>query len=322
MIESFVSDFAHIFTSAGAFALLNIILIDLVMSGDNAILIGMATQKLSWSVRKKAILWWVMWATTLRIIFSLGVVFLMQIPGLEFLGAALLLYVVWKFYHEIRASEHSEEHGKSANDFWWAIKTIIVADVAMSLDNVLAVAWASHGNLANLIIGLIISIILMVVASGWIAKLLEKYPSIQWVWLFVILFTALEMLEKWFTKANEVLNNNADMIFGIPESSIFTILLILVVGGFAILQTKYLKADRSVFAEWAKANGRALMVTIFLLLILIVNFWGKITDFMSTHHGYKYGFIMICVLWILEIVRLEEVGKEKLSFIKRLFQGQ
>lgn len=135
-------------------------------------------------------------ATILRIIFSLGVVFLMKIPGLEFLGAVLLLYVVWKFYREIRAHEHHDEHGKSAAGFGEAIKTIIIADVAMSLDNVLAVAGASHGNVVNLGIGLIISIILMVVASGWIAKMLEKYPSIQWLGLFIILFTALDMLEK------------------------------------------------------------------------------------------------------------------------------
>ena len=136
-------------------------------------------------------------ATVLRIIFSLGVVFLLQIPGLEFLGAILLLYVVWKFYHEIRASEHhAEDEGGSSQNFWGAIRTIIIADVAMSLDNVLAVAGASHGNIVNLMIGLVVSIILMVIASGYIAKLLERYPSIQWVGLFVILFTALEMLEK------------------------------------------------------------------------------------------------------------------------------
>lgn len=314
MLETLNSDFALLFTSAGLFALLNIILIDLVMSGDNAILIGMATKRLSWIDRKKAIFWWVAWATILRIIFSLGVVWLMQIPGLEFLGAILLLYVVWKFYREIRAHEHTEEQKEWGATFWAAIQTIIVADVAMSLDNVLAVAGASHGNIVNLMIGLIISIILMVVASGYIANLLEKYPSIQWVGLFIILFTALDMLEKWFWKALPV-----NSIYGIPESSIFTILLIFVIGGFAMLQTKYLKTDHSVFAEWAKYNGKTLMVSIFLLLILIVNFGGKITDFMSAHHGYKYGFIMICVLGILEILRIEP-EKEKHSFLARLMR--
>ncbi len=312
MFDTFSADFAHIFTSAGAFALLNIILIDLVMSGDNAILIGMATKKLTWADRKKAIFWWVAGATVLRIIFSLWVVWLMQIPGLEFLGAILLLYVVWKFYREIRAHEHHEEWKEWWATFWTAIQTIIIADVAMSLDNVLAVAWASHGNVVNLMIGLVVSIILMVVASGWIAKLLEKYPSIQWVWLFIILFTALEMLEKWLTKVVE------PTVFGVPESSIFTLLLIFVVGGFAVLQTKYLKPDHSAFTDWARENGKSLMVSIFILLILVTNFGGKITEFMNSHHGYKYGFIMICVLGILEILRIEE-DPEKNSFLRRLF---
>lgn len=148
----------------------------------------------------------------------------MKIPGLEFLGAILLLYVVWKFYREIRAHEHHDEQGKQADTLSTAIKTIIIADIAMSLDNVLAVAGASHGNMVNLMIGLVVSIILMVVASGWIASMLEKYPSIQWLGLFIILFTALDMLEKGFTKVIE------PTIFGIPESSIFTLLLIFVVG--------------------------------------------------------------------------------------------
>ena len=300
MLESLTSDFLHLFTSAGAFALLNIILIDLVMSGDNAILIGMATKNLPKELRKKAIFWWVAGATILRIVFSLGVVLLLKIPGLEFLGAILLLYVVWKFYREIRAHETHHEWGAAATTFSDAIKTIIVADVAMSLDNVLAVAGASHGNIINLMLGLVISIILIVMASNYIAKKLEEYPSIQWLWLFVILFTALEMLEKGFTKAAP------DMIWTIPESSLFTLLLIFVVTSFAWLQTKYLKTDQSVFSEWAKKHGRILMVTIFLLLIGLVNFGWQISAFMSSHHGYKYGFIMICVLGILEIVRIRE----------------
>lgn len=130
----------------------------------------------------------------------------------------------------------------------------------------------------------------MVVASGYIANLLEKYPSIQWLGLFIILFTALEMLEKGFSKVAE------PMMFGVPESSIFTLLLIVVVGGFAFLQAKYLRGDYSAFGEWAKKNGKALMISIFLLLIAVTNFGGDITAFMDSHHGYKYGFIMICVL--------------------------
>ncbi len=299
-IDILSHDFWALSTNAGLFALLNIILIDIVMSWDNAILIGMATKNLKWQLRKKAIFWGVMGATVLRILFSFWVVFLMKIPWVEFLWAVLLLYVVWKFYREIRAHETHDDSIESSNTLSTAIKTIIIADVAMSLDNVLAVAGASHGNYVNLGLGLIISIILMVVASSYIAKLLEKYPSIQWVWLFIILFTALEMLEKGFSKAAP------DMIGWIPESSIFTILLIAIVWAFAILQTKYLKANHSTFAEWATEHWRILMISIFLLLIGIVQFWWYISDFMSQHHWYKYGFFMICVLWILEIVRLKK----------------
>lgn len=125
------------------------------------------------------------------------------------------------------------------------------------------------------------------------------------------------MLEKGFSKASP------EMIAGIPESSIFTFLLIAVIGGFAILQQKYLKADHSIFAEWARDHGRALMVTIFLLLILTVNFGTEITAFMSSHHGYKYGFIMICILGILEVMRLKEGNgsEEKSSLLKKIFRG-
>lgn len=122
------------------------------------------------------------------------------------------------------------------------------------------------------------------------------------------------MLEKGLGKAL----GESDMIAGIPESSIFTLLLILVVGAFAVLQAKYLHTEHSVFAEWAKKHGRELMITIFMLLILVANFGGKVTDFMSAHHGYKYGFIMICVLGILEILRLEP-EKEKHNLLRRLF---
>jgi len=100
-----------------------------------------------------------------------------------------------------------------------------------------------------------------------------------------------------------------NQILGIPETSLFTFVLIVVVSGFAWLQTRYLKSDYSAFGEWAKSHGKALMVTIFLLLILVTQFGSYITEFMNAHHGYKYGFIMICVLGILEIVRIRDKKK-------------
>jgi predicted tellurium resistance membrane protein TerC len=182
----------------------------------------------------------------------------------------------------------------------------------MSLDNVLAVAGNAEHNYAILMIGLILSILLMVTLSGWIANLLDRYPSIQWLGLFVILFTALKMLEVGFGKVSE------PTVFGIPESSIFMLLLIIIVGGFAVLQARYLKTDHSRFAEWAGKNGKILMVSIFLLLIVTMNFGGQISAFVDKHHEYQYGFIMICVLGILEILRIEK-DSEKHNLLRRLF---
>lgn len=298
-MEMIIADLMHIFTPAGGMALLNIILIDLVMSGDNAILIGMATKNLKGVQRKKAIFWGVAGATILRILFSVMVVWLLKIPGLQFFGAILLLYVVWKFYREIRSSENQEHSGNTTDNLLKAIKTIIIADVAMSLDNVLAVAGASHGNFTYLIIGLIISIILMVVASGAIANLLDKYPSIQWAGLFIIFFTAIEMLETGMLSSPI---NTETLISG----HLFTLLLFVVVAVFAILQTTYLDAKHDIFLEWAKKNGKFLMIGFFLLLILIATSGSTIQAFLQSHHGYYYGIIIVSVLGIMEILRLKK----------------
>jgi predicted tellurium resistance membrane protein TerC len=157
----------------------------------------------------------------------------------------------------------------------------------------------------------------MVVASSWIAKLLEKYPSIQWVGLFVILFTALHMLEKGFSKAS-MYAVGTDTIYGIPEQTIFTLLLVGIISLFAVLQTRYLRADRSAFATWAKEHGRILMITIFFLLILAIEFGAQISAYMSANHGYKYGFFMICVLGILEVLRLQEPSG-RTGIVDRIF---
>lgn len=224
----------------------------------------------------------------------------MKFPMIELFWALLLLYVVWKFYREIRSNEHhNTDENKSWKSLWEAIKTIIIADVAMSLDNVLAVAWASHWNFVYLAIWLIVSIILMVVASWYIAKLLEKYPSIQWAWLFIILFTALEMLEKWIWFAHI-------WEWILPSNYIFNFILILVILVFSVLQAKFLKANHSTFTEWVANNWRILMITIFILFISIAMFWNKVYTFLQSHHGYYYWLIMISCLWILEVLRLKK----------------
>ena len=161
-MEQIIQDFWHIFTIAWALALLNIIIIDIVMSWDNAIVIGMATKNLPEKLRKKAIMIWIVLATVMRIWFALFATILLNITWLRFAWGVLLLYVVWKFYKELRngGEHHYENNDKKIKEIWFAsaIWTIIIADVSMSLDNVLAVAWASHWNIVTLWIWLVFSI--------------------------------------------------------------------------------------------------------------------------------------------------------------------
>ncbi|MBW7954820.1 TerC family protein [Candidatus Gracilibacteria bacterium] len=187
----------HFFTISGALALLNIIIIDIVMSGDNAIVIGMATKDLDPHYRKKAIFWGIFGATLLRVGFALIAIYLLSVPGLQFIGGLLLAYVVYKFALDlIIKNKQNNDIKKGSSGFKQAIITIILADVSMSLDNVLAVAGASNGHMLTLIIGLAISILLMAFASNYIAKKLHQYPFISWIGLIIIAYVTIEMLIK------------------------------------------------------------------------------------------------------------------------------
>ena len=178
-MDQILSQVSHIFTTAGMFAFINVMLIDIVMSGDNAIVIGLATKTLHGAERKKAIAIGVILATVLRIIFACTAVLLLKVIGLKFAGGILLLYVAWKFYSELRVEKHDDEtDGKpvAVRSLAGAIWLIILADVSMSLDNVLAVAGAAGENLVILGIGLVFSILLMAVASNYIAGKWTNIP--------------------------------------------------------------------------------------------------------------------------------------------------
>lgn len=156
----------------------------------------MATQHLESKQRKKAIRRGILGATALRVGFATIAVTLLGIIGLKLAGGLLLLYVVWKFYRELRTTpqQHEEKTSQKKSGFWQAIRLILVADVSMSLDNVLAVSAAAEENIIILAIGLLISIVLMGLASNRIAKKLQSYPQIQRIGLLVILFVALKMI--------------------------------------------------------------------------------------------------------------------------------
>ncbi|WP_454629852.1 TerC family protein [Bradyrhizobium cenepequi] len=181
-------------------ALLQVVLIDLVLAGDNAVVIGLAAAGLPEKQRGKAILIGILAATVLRILFAVVATQIMQIVGLLLAGGILLLWVCWKMWRELRATSKEEAgaevDGESVprKTLLQATTQIIVADVSMSLDNVLAVAGAAREHPVVLVFGLILSIALMGAAASFIAQLLQKHRWIAYVGLAVILYVAIDMI--------------------------------------------------------------------------------------------------------------------------------
>ena len=173
-----------------------IVFIDLVLAGDNAIIIGMVASQFPTDQRKKIIFWGIGAAIVLRIIFTLLTAYLLQINGLRLVGGILLLYICYKLYVDvIKNTSNEKENVKVDNSsFLKAISTVILADITMSLDNVLGVAGAARDHYTLLVFGLVLSIILMATAATLISKWIKKYRWIGWIGLFAILFVAIELI--------------------------------------------------------------------------------------------------------------------------------
>ena len=174
-----------------------IVLIDLVLAGDNAIIIGMVASQFDANIRKKIIFWGIGFAIILRIALTLVTTYLLQINGLKTIGGLLLIYVAYKLYKDvIKNSEDTKEQKIKINNpsLFKAIMTIIIADFSMSLDNVLGVAGAAKQNYVLLVFGLILSIFLMATLANIIAKWIKKYKWIGWLGLLAILVVALELI--------------------------------------------------------------------------------------------------------------------------------
>ena len=202
----------EVFTAAGFSALLQVIAIDLVLAGDNAIVIGLAAAGLPIEQRRRAILIGIIAATVLRICFALITLQLLQILGLLLVGGILLLWVCWKMWRELRtsAAERNAVHealsdsdidkdgtiasGAPRKTLMQASMQIVIADVSMSLDNVLAVAGAARDHQTVLFIGLILSIALMGIAANYVAQILSRYPWIAYLGLAIILYVAGDMV--------------------------------------------------------------------------------------------------------------------------------
>ncbi len=201
-------------------ALMQVIAIDLVLAGDNAIVIGLAAAGLPAEQRRKAIFWGIAAATVMRIGFAAVTAQLLAIVGIALAGGVLLLWVCWKMFRELREGGHEEEHGADALDtataeaaggaprktLRQAVTQILVADISMSLDNVLAVAGAAREHPYILAFGLLLSIALMGLAASYIARLLQRYRWIAYVGLAIILYVALKMIYEGYVEVAPYVN--------------------------------------------------------------------------------------------------------------------
>ncbi len=210
-MEQLLAELGQVGTSAwwqtNWWPLVNVMMIDLVLAGDNAVIVGLAASRVDASMRARVIFWGIAGAVILRILFALVTAQLLAIPGLLLFGGLLLFYVCWNMYSDLTSGgAHHELNddgtiagaatGVAPMSFAAALWSIILADVTMSLDNVLAVAGAAKGSPIVLVIGLAVAVVLMAVASHFIAKLLVKYPIISWIGLAVIIYVAAEMTYK------------------------------------------------------------------------------------------------------------------------------
>lgn len=176
---------------ASLWAIFSIILIDIVLAGDNALVIGMAANKLPPELRKRAILWGTFGAIAIRFASVAALTYLLMIPGLRLIGAAALIWIGWKLVFG------DEDHNVEAKDtFWGAISTIVIADAVMGIDNALGIAAAAGGNWAFIIFGLLISVPIIVFGANVVSKLLEKYPDCVFIGSFVLFAVAMQMALK------------------------------------------------------------------------------------------------------------------------------
>ena len=188
--------FAEFFTPEQIAILTQIIFIDLVLAGDNAIIIGMVASQFPSDQRKKIIFWGIGAAVILRIILTLLTAYLLQITGLRLIGGLALLYICYKLYTDVikKSSTDNEKINVDNSSFWKAIWTVLIADFTMSLANVLGVAGAAKDHYWLLVFGLVLSIALMATAATLISGWIKKYKWIAWLGLFAILIVAIELI--------------------------------------------------------------------------------------------------------------------------------
>jgi YjbE family integral membrane protein len=191
-------DLSNLINSSELVILFQIILIDLVLAADNAIIIGMVSSSFPSEIRKKVLFWGVAGAVVARVIFTLLVAYLLKIPLIKLFGGLILLWVCYRLYQDTIQNKSKEEKeskvSKKEKTFFGAVMTILIADLSLSLDNVIGVAGAAKDHTGLLIFGLILSIILMATMANLVSKWIKRYPSLAWLGLFAILYVAIDLI--------------------------------------------------------------------------------------------------------------------------------
>ncbi|HEX6017144.1 MAG TPA: TerC family protein, partial [Burkholderiaceae bacterium] len=173
-----------------------IVVIDIVLAGDNAIVIALAARQLPKHLQRRAIVWGALGAVVVRVVLTAAVVWLLKVPGLLAVGGALLLWIAWKLLQPDESQPNGDDspHAPVVTGFWGAMRTVIVADALMGLDNVLAVAGAAHGSLLLVVLGLAISVPIVMWGSTLVLKVVERYPSVVYLGSGVLVWTAVTMM--------------------------------------------------------------------------------------------------------------------------------
>lgn len=217
----------ELFALQAIWAVVAIILIDIVLAGDNALVIGMAANKLPPALRKKAIFWGTFGAVAIRFVSVALLTYLLMIPGLRLIGGLALIYIGWKLVFD----QHTDESVEGKTTLWGAISTIIVADAVMGIDNALGIAAAAHGDFGLVIFGLLISVPIILFGSSIVSRILSRWPDIVFVGSFVLFVVALQMAFKEPVIAGWMSTLPAWVLATLPWT-----------GGFTIMAVQYAKA--------------------------------------------------------------------------------
>jgi YjbE family integral membrane protein len=248
---------AELFTPAWFSALASIILIDLVLAGDNALVIGLAARNVPREMQRRVVLWGTAGAIAVRVLLTAVVVWLLRIPAFMLIGGLALVYIGWKLTREAGGSAHAIE---AKNSLRGAIGTIVVADAVMGIDNVIAIGGAAQGSLVLVTIGLAISIPVVIAGSSFVLRWVERFPAILWLGAGVLGWTAAKMI------ASEPL---AKPLFD-AQPLARTLLYIVIVGGLIALPMWRASSPRQ------RAHG-----AILVLLAVWLTFWGWIQDYLG-----------------------------------------